>query len=130
MICNGYAQGIALIVQVLAKSGATRLAVEDPSADDDAVPVARAAGLEVVGVPVDEGGVRVEALDRLDADALVLTPSHQWPTGGVLSAKVARRGGALGARARRADHRGRLRRRVPLRPRARSARCRASRPTA
>ncbi len=87
VICNGYAQGIALIVQVLAKFGATRLAVEDPSADDDAVPVARAAGLEVVGVPVDEGGVRVEALERLDADALVLTPSHQWPTGGVLSAQ-------------------------------------------
>ena len=88
VICNGYAQGIALIVAMLAKLGATRLAVEDPSADDDAVPVARAAGLEVVGVPVDEGGVRVDALDRLEADALVLTPSHQWPTGGVLSARA------------------------------------------
>jgi GntR family transcriptional regulator/MocR family aminotransferase len=86
VICNGYAQGIALIVQVLAAAGATRLAVEDPSADDDAVPAARAAGLEVVGVPVDVDGVRVEALDRLEADALVLTPSHQWPTGAVLSA--------------------------------------------
>jgi GntR family transcriptional regulator/MocR family aminotransferase len=87
VVCNGYAQGIALVVQVLAKFGARRLAVEDPSADDDAVPVARAAGLEVVGVPVDEDGVRVEALDRLDADALVLTPSHQWPTGAVMSAE-------------------------------------------
>jgi GntR family transcriptional regulator / MocR family aminotransferase len=86
VICNGYAQGIALIVQVLAAAGARRLAVEDPSADDDAVPVGRAAGLEVVGVPVGEDGVRVEALDGLDADALVLTPSHQWPTGAVLSA--------------------------------------------
>ena len=72
---------------MLAASGARRLAVEDPSADDDAVPAARAAGLEVVGVPVDEDGVRVDALDRLDADALVLTPSHQWPTGAVLSAR-------------------------------------------
>jgi GntR family transcriptional regulator / MocR family aminotransferase len=87
VVCNGYAQGIALIVQVLAAAGARRLAVEDPSADDDAVPVARAAGLEVVGVPVGEDGVRVEALDALDADALVLTPSHQWPTGAVLSAR-------------------------------------------
>jgi GntR family transcriptional regulator/MocR family aminotransferase len=87
VICNGYAQGIALIVEVLAAAGARRLAVEDPSADDDAVPVARAAGLEVVGVPVGEDGVRVEALDGLDADALVLTPSHQWPTGAVLSAR-------------------------------------------
>jgi GntR family transcriptional regulator/MocR family aminotransferase len=87
VVCNGYGQGIALIVHVLAAAGAKRLAVEDPSADDDAVPVARAAGLEVVGVPVDEDGVRIDALERLDADALVLTPSHQWPTGAVLSAE-------------------------------------------
>ena len=86
VVCTGYAQGIALVIDVLVKSGARRLAVEDPCADDDAVPVARAAGLEVVGVPVGDEGVRVDALDRLEADALVLTPSHQWPTGAVLSA--------------------------------------------
>jgi GntR family transcriptional regulator / MocR family aminotransferase len=86
VICTGYAQGIALVIDVLVRSGAKRLAVEDPCADDDAVPVARAAGLEVVGVPVREDGIRVDALDRVDADALVLTPSHQWPTGAVLSA--------------------------------------------
>ena len=51
------------------------------------MPVARAAGLEVVGVPVGDDGVRVDALDRIEADALVLTPSHQWPTGAVLSAE-------------------------------------------
>ena len=86
VICNGYAQGIGLIIHALVKAGAKRLAVEDPCADDDAVPVARAAGLEVVGVPVGRDGVRVEALERTDADALVLTPSHQWPTGAVLAA--------------------------------------------
>ena len=87
VIVNGYAQGIALIIAVLAASGARRLAVEDPSSDDDARPMARAAGMDVVGVPVDEGGVRVDALESMDADAIVLTPSHQWPTGGVLSAE-------------------------------------------
>jgi GntR family transcriptional regulator/MocR family aminotransferase len=86
VICNGYAQGIGLIIDALVKAGARRVAVEDPSADDDAVPVARAAGLEVVGVPVGEDGIRVEALERTDADALILTPSHQWPTGAVLAA--------------------------------------------
>jgi GntR family transcriptional regulator/MocR family aminotransferase len=86
VICNGYAQGIALVIAVLARAGARRIAVEDPSADDDAVPAARAAGLEVVGVPVGADGIEVAALDGLDADALVLTPSHQWPTGAVLSA--------------------------------------------
>jgi GntR family transcriptional regulator/MocR family aminotransferase len=88
VVCNGYAQGIALVIDVLVRSGATRLAVEDPCADDDAVPVARRAGLEVVGVPVGEHGIRIDALDRTQADALVLTPSHQWPTGAVLSARA------------------------------------------
>jgi GntR family transcriptional regulator/MocR family aminotransferase len=85
VICNGYAQGIALVIQTLVQAGAKRIAVEDPCADDDAVPVARAAGLEVVGVPVDGDGIRVDALEASDADALVLTPSHQWPTGAVLA---------------------------------------------
>jgi GntR family transcriptional regulator/MocR family aminotransferase len=87
VICNGYAQGITLLIQVLAKSGAKRLAVEDPSADDDARPIAVSAGLDVVGIPVDHHGIRVDVLDRTDADAVILTPSHQWPTGAVLSAE-------------------------------------------
>ncbi|MFI7675270.1 PLP-dependent aminotransferase family protein [Actinophytocola sp. NPDC049390] len=86
VICNGYAQGIALIVRVLADAGAATLAVEDPSSLDDAVPLARAAGLSVVGVPVSEDGIDVAALARSGADAVVLTPSHQWPLGGILPA--------------------------------------------
>jgi GntR family transcriptional regulator / MocR family aminotransferase len=87
VICTGYAQGITLLIQLLAKSGAKRLAVEDPSSGDDAVPIAVSAGLDVVGVPVDQHGINVDALDRTEADAVVLTPSHQWPTGAVLSAE-------------------------------------------
>ncbi|HEX3788654.1 MAG TPA: PLP-dependent aminotransferase family protein [Pseudonocardiaceae bacterium] len=87
VICNGYAQGIALLTQVLAKNGAKRIAVEDPCSDDDARVCAVSAGLEVVGIPVDQDGIRVSALVRSDADAVVLTPSHQWPTGAVLSAE-------------------------------------------
>ena len=123
VICNGYAQGIALLIAVLAHvrreaAGASR--TRRPTTTR--VPLARAAGLEVVGVPVDEDGVRVDALDRTDADALVLTPSHQWPTGAVLSAE--RRAAVLrwARERRRARRRGRLRRRVPLRPGARSGR--------
>lgn len=85
VICNGYAQGIGLVICALVRSGATRIAVEDPSADDDAVPIARAAGLKVLGVPVGEEGIDLDALERTDADALILTPSHQWPTGAVLA---------------------------------------------
>jgi GntR family transcriptional regulator/MocR family aminotransferase len=86
VICSGYGQGVALLIQVLAARGARRLAVEDPSPDDDARFVAAAAGLEVVGVPAGPDGIHIEDLERTDADAVVLTPSHQWPTGGVLSA--------------------------------------------
>ena len=86
VICTGYAQGIALLVGVLAAAGARRLALEDPSSGDDALPAARAAGLEVIGVPVDGDGIRVDVLRDTGADAVVLTPSHQWPVGSVLSA--------------------------------------------
>jgi GntR family transcriptional regulator/MocR family aminotransferase len=87
VICTGYAQGIALLIGVLAAAGATRLALEDPSSGDDALPAARALGLEVTGVPVDRDGIRVDLLAASGADAVVLTPSHQWPTGSVLSAE-------------------------------------------
>ncbi|WP_049564488.1 MocR-like pyridoxine biosynthesis transcription factor PdxR [Nonomuraea sp. SBT364] len=86
VICGGYGQGIALLIQVLVQRGARRIALEDPSSNDDARVLAAAAGLDVVGIPVGPDGVRVDALHRADADAVVLTPSHQWPTGGVLSA--------------------------------------------
>src|SRR5215472_6120212 len=87
VICTGYAQGIALLIGVLAARGARRLALEDPSSGDDALPAARAAGLEVAGIPVDRDGIRVDALRASGADAVILTPSHQWPTGSVLSAE-------------------------------------------
>lgn len=51
---NGFAQGIRLLTQVLAAGGFRRLAVEDPSSDDDVRQVAPSYGLEVVGVPVGE----------------------------------------------------------------------------
>ena len=85
VITNGYAQAVSLLICVLAARGATTVAVEDPSASDDARPLAHALGMNVVGVPVGDDGVRVDAVAELDADALILTPSHQWPTGGVLS---------------------------------------------
>jgi GntR family transcriptional regulator / MocR family aminotransferase len=86
VICTGYAQGMTLLIGVLAAAGAKRLALEDPSSCDDALPAARAAGLEVIGIPVDGDGIRVDVLQDSDADAVILTPSHQWPTGSVLSA--------------------------------------------
>ena len=81
LITGGYTQALWLICRVLAARGARRIAVEDPSLDD-AWATIRSAGLEVVGVPVDGDGARV---DGLDADALLVTPAHQFPTGAVLA---------------------------------------------
>jgi GntR family transcriptional regulator/MocR family aminotransferase len=87
VICTGYAQGVSLFIGVLAAAGAKRLALEDPSSRDDALLAARAAGLEVAGIPVDGDGIRVDLLRDSGADAVILTPSHQWPIGSVLSAQ-------------------------------------------
>jgi GntR family transcriptional regulator/MocR family aminotransferase len=84
VITNGYLQGLGLVCQALAARGARRLALEDPSSPEEALIAARA-GLEVVSVPVDAGGISVEALARTGADVVVLTPAHQHPTGVVLA---------------------------------------------
>lgn len=83
VICSGFAQGVSLVLHAAAARGARRLAVEDPTSQD-AVQVARALGLQVVGIPVGEDGADVAALAASDADVVVLTPSHQWPLGAVL----------------------------------------------
>jgi GntR family transcriptional regulator / MocR family aminotransferase len=87
VICTGYAQGVTLLIGVLAAAGAKRLALENPPSRDDSLLAARAAGLDVVGIPVDGDGIRVDLLRDSQADAVILTPSHQWPTGSVLSAR-------------------------------------------
>jgi GntR family transcriptional regulator / MocR family aminotransferase len=83
VVCTGFAQGLRLAAQVLRAEGARRLAVEDPS-DADYRAAAREAGLEVVGIPVDDAGLRVDRLVDCDADAVLVTAAHQYPTGGVL----------------------------------------------
>jgi GntR family transcriptional regulator/MocR family aminotransferase len=81
VVTSGYTQGLWLTCRALAARGATRVAVEDPSLDD-AWRTIRSAGLEVVGLPVDEHGIQ---LDALKADAVLVTPAHQFPTGAVLA---------------------------------------------
>ncbi len=87
LICNGFAQGSRLLLQVLAAAGFRRLAVEDPS-DNELRDVAATAGLESVGVPVLETGLDVDALERSGADVVLVTAAHQFPTGAVTSAET------------------------------------------
>ncbi len=84
IVTNGYTQGLGLVCEALARAGATRIALEDPSNPEDALIAARA-GLEPVSIPVDEAGTRIEELREARADAVVLTPAHQHPTGVVLN---------------------------------------------
>ena len=84
VICAGAAQAFALLARTLA--GAP-MAVEDPG-----MPVHRAIlaahGAELVALPVDGEGARVEELTRgLAAGSALLTPAHQAPTGVVLSSE-------------------------------------------
>ncbi|MFC7546868.1 PLP-dependent aminotransferase family protein [Plantactinospora sp. GCM10030261] len=84
VVTNGYSQGQGIVCRALVDSGVRRIGFENPSHPEQRR-VAEAAGLRVVPVAVDECGIRVDALDRADVDAVVLTPAHQHPTGAVLT---------------------------------------------
>jgi GntR family transcriptional regulator / MocR family aminotransferase len=83
IVVQGTAQGADLLLRVLARRGAARIAVEDPSHTTQHARV-RGLGLELVAQAVDEEGLIV---DGLDADAALVTPAHQFPTGAVLSGR-------------------------------------------
>ena len=82
VITSGYSQGLGVVCHALAGSGAGRIAIEHPSNLLQRELAARA-GLEAVRVGVDEEGVVVEELGA--AEAVVVTPAHQHPTGALLS---------------------------------------------
>ena len=85
VVTCGYSQAHDLICRSLAAAGARRIACEDPS-DHERRLAAQRAGLDVVAIPVDAEGIRVDELARSGADAVIVTPAHQFPTGVVLSA--------------------------------------------
>jgi GntR family transcriptional regulator/MocR family aminotransferase len=102
VICTGFAQGLALAARAMRTGGARVVAVEDPS-DPEYRNTLRAAGLDSIAVPVDELGIRVDVLESLDVDGVVVTAAHQYPTGAVLppdrrarlAAWAARRGAVI-----------------------------------
>lgn len=84
VICNGFAQALVLISQAFQKRGIRRIALEDPC-QPDLRRIVSDAGLVPVSVPVDERGIRIDVLERLKVQAVLITPAHQFPTGSVLS---------------------------------------------
>jgi GntR family transcriptional regulator/MocR family aminotransferase len=85
LICTGVAQGLGLILRVLARRGHARVAFENPGAVRTARDAAGSAGIEAVPVEVDEHGIDVAELARSGARVVVVTPAHQWPTGVVMA---------------------------------------------
>jgi GntR family transcriptional regulator / MocR family aminotransferase len=84
LICTGFGQAFSLLCRWLAAHGVERIALEDPGWHPHRL-IVEQAGLEVVPVPVDADGIRVDALRASEASAMVVTPAHQFPTGVVLS---------------------------------------------
>jgi GntR family transcriptional regulator/MocR family aminotransferase len=81
VIVQGTAQGLDLVLRMLRQRGAPRIAVEDPSLARQHQQI-KGLGLSLIGQPVDHDGLIVSGLD---ADAVVVSPAHQFPTGAVLS---------------------------------------------
>src|SRR5215470_4628645 len=91
IVSTGFAQGVVLVLRALARAGTRCAAFEDPgpgSADtSETVRAVGAIGLRTVHVPVDGLGIDVAALADSGAQAVVVTPAHQSPTGVVLAAQ-------------------------------------------
>src|ERR1700761_8057197 len=91
IISTGFAQGINLVLRALSREqGLTCVAFEDPgygtAETDETVRAVLAMGLHVAYVPVDIEGLIVGSLATSGAQAVVVTPAHQSPTGVVMSA--------------------------------------------
>jgi GntR family transcriptional regulator / MocR family aminotransferase len=97
LMSNGFSAALGTVVAGLAAHGVGRIAVEDPGGYEPRG-VVQAAGGEVLPIPVDDHGLQVEALERSDAQAVLVTPAHQYPMGHVLGPE---RRMALAAWARR-----------------------------
>ncbi|MCM6764172.1 PLP-dependent aminotransferase family protein, partial [Rathayibacter sp. ZW T2_19] len=86
VVTSGTADAVALLARAAATAlgRPVRVAVEDPG-----YPAVRrrlhAEGHEIVGIPLDSDGIDLAALASARPDAVVVTPSHQYPTGGRLA---------------------------------------------
>jgi GntR family transcriptional regulator/MocR family aminotransferase len=84
VVTQGFTQALDLLCRVLMGRGATTIAMETPSHPGLWTTVRRS-GLELIGCPVDTEGLRTDELADGRADAVVVAPAHQFPTGAVLA---------------------------------------------
>jgi GntR family transcriptional regulator/MocR family aminotransferase len=84
LISTGFAQGLQVAAKALKARGVRRIAVEDPW-HPEYREMLMAAGLQIVDVAVDENGIKPGQVAAVRAEAVVVTPAHQYPSGAVLS---------------------------------------------
>jgi GntR family transcriptional regulator/MocR family aminotransferase len=82
IVVNGSQQALDLVMRVLVEPG-DPVAIEDPHYDGICEAL-RAAGARLRPVPVDRDGLDAARLPA-DARMVFVTPSHQFPTGAILS---------------------------------------------
>jgi GntR family transcriptional regulator/MocR family aminotransferase len=88
VVCAGFAQGLELLCEALRATGARTL-VTEAYGHCRHRQVAETNGLAVTTVPVESGGAAIDGLG--DADAVLLTPAHQFPVGVALEPPRRRR---------------------------------------
>ena len=81
MVCSGFVQATGLLGRALCRIGGRRIAMEALFLPDTQTILSNA-GLETVRLPLDADGARVDRL--AGEDALLCTPSHQFPTGATM----------------------------------------------
>lgn len=83
LITCGCSHALGLLWRTLDDGGSPRVAVEDPSWPHTSETISQA-GLEAIPLPVDSRGLVVSELDASGAQAVVVSPAHQYPTGAVM----------------------------------------------
>ncbi|MGR8997486.1 MAG: MocR-like pyridoxine biosynthesis transcription factor PdxR [Gammaproteobacteria bacterium] len=83
LITAGVQQGLDLLARILVTPGQTMVAMEDPGYLPASVAFT-AAGAQIIGIPVDAEGIRVDNIPP-QARVIYVTPTHQFPLGHTLS---------------------------------------------
>ncbi|WP_031126851.1 PLP-dependent aminotransferase family protein [Streptomyces exfoliatus] len=80
VVCSGVAQASTLLGFVLRARGLDAVGIEDPGSPEHGRLFA-STGLDTVWLPLDEEGLRPGPLTASGVRAVVVTPSHQFPSG-------------------------------------------------
>jgi GntR family transcriptional regulator/MocR family aminotransferase len=83
IITCGHQHSMEIIANMF-ETSSKRFAMEDPGYDGIRI-VFQNHNYQVIPIPVEKDGVSIESIEDLNTDLLYLTPSHQFPTGAVLS---------------------------------------------